>query len=74
MSDIMVCDGGCFAGVRDGKTCGLCRGTGIMRKTIIKLGDGAIEMWCPSNLTQEEAQKEFDEGIAILMNKFGLTD
>jgi hypothetical protein len=59
---------------KDSRKCGLCNDTGLMRLRKIKLDDGNTEMYVPSNLSQEEAQSEFDRSLDILMNKFSISN
>lgn len=58
----------------DNRKCGLCNDTGLMRLIPIKLDNEIIEMYVPSNLSQEEAQAEFERSLDILTNKFGLSN
>lgn len=54
--------------------CGMCNGTGLLRLNTIKLDDGSIEMYAPSNLSAEEVQAEFERSLDLLTNKFNISN
>ena len=62
---------------RNGKPCGLCNGSQLMRLQSIKNRlDGSIlmETYVPYPLTEEEAQEEWDRGIDVLCNNYKISD
>jgi len=54
--------------------CGVCLGTSIMRLEKLICGGKSFEIYVPSNLTQLEAQLEYDRSIDVLMNNFKLSN
>lgn len=60
---------------RDGKPCGLCGGSGLRRLQSMKNTDGSTwELYVPSSLTEEEAQKEYQRSLDVLLNNFKLSN
>jgi len=54
--------------------CGVCLGTSIMRLETLTYDGASFEIYVPSNLTQLEAQLEYDRSIDALINNFNLSN
>lgn len=72
MNNIVSCYN-CFAGIKNGVKCILCRGTGTLKKMKVKTSPTTDwEVLVPSNLSQEDAQIEYEDSIKILSKNFKL--
>ena len=70
MKECIPCDE-CFAGSKDGVKCSLCYGSGLLKKMKIKTSPTTDwEVYVPSNLSQEEAQAEYEESMKNLCRNF----